>query len=148
MLDEREHKNVQICDESDYSYKEEHECIMTLTLCLIPLKKSRDKIYIWISEPTNGTKYIVEVTILFICQRMCGRRVLFREKGRLIKGKNILQRKLRKIFCEVCNQRGDMVELFWRAGCLLSFRHTLWTTCFWIHNWVYTWAKICELVHC
>ena len=80
MLDEREHKNVQICDESDYSYKEEHECIMTLTLCLIPLKKSRDKIYIWISEPTNGTKYIVEVTILFICQRMGWRRGLFRGK--------------------------------------------------------------------
>ena len=35
------------------------KCMIKRTLCMIPLKKKRiNKIYTWISEPTNGAKYL------------------------------------------------------------------------------------------
>ena len=45
-------------------------------------QNSRDKIYIWISEPTNGAKHLVEGNHIVYFQRMDGRRGLFREKVR------------------------------------------------------------------
>ena len=58
------------------------KCMMTLTISLIPLTKILDIIYIYIfiSEPTNGEKYIVKGNNIFICQRMSERGGLFRAK--------------------------------------------------------------------
>ena len=72
--------------------------ILTLTICLMLLKIIRNRIYIWISEPTNGKKVIWRVTILFISQRMDKIGGLFRAK---LRGPEIIksfQKKLGQLF--------------------------------------------------
>ena len=61
-------------------------------------ENTRDKLYIWISERTNGEKYLVEGNSLFIYQRMGDRGGSFISKGRLTEGKNTLQRKRGRTF--------------------------------------------------
>ena len=39
--------------------------MMKINLCLMNLKNTRDNIYIWISEPTNGAKYLVKGNNIF-----------------------------------------------------------------------------------
>ena len=59
-------KNGKIYDDSDFTCGENMKFMITLTLCLMTLKKILDiiYIYIWISEPTNGTKDIVNGNII------------------------------------------------------------------------------------
>ena len=52
-----------------------------------------DKLYIWLSDTTNGGKYLVEGNNIFIYQRMNEREGLFRAKRILPEGVNILQTK-------------------------------------------------------
>ena len=44
-------------------------------------KNTRDKLYIWLSETTNGNNILWRVTILFISQIMGDRYGLFIAKG-------------------------------------------------------------------
>ena len=60
MLEAMEHKNGNICGDSDYICGEEHEILMTITLYLMPSEKIPGNIYIWISEPTNDAKDILK----------------------------------------------------------------------------------------
>ena len=53
----------------------------------------RDKLYIWLSDTTNGERDLVEGKIIFISQRMDERGRLFREKRRRPEEINILKRK-------------------------------------------------------
>ena len=64
ILESTELKNGNIYDDSGSSYGGEMIWIMILTLCMMPLKKILEIIYIyiniWISKPTNGAKYILK----------------------------------------------------------------------------------------
>ena len=70
----------------------------TLTLCLIPLKNSRYKIYIWVSELNNSTKYLVEVKGGYSEQKEDKQNTKIACKGYKA-----------ACFGEVCNSRGNMV---------------------------------------
>ena len=49
-------ENGNICDDYDLTLGRNIKCTTKFILCLIPLKNSRYKIYIWIYEPSNGKK--------------------------------------------------------------------------------------------
>ena len=66
----------------------------TYSLSISFYQNTIDKMYLWISEPTNGSKYLVKGKKLFVYQRMDERGGLFREKVKLPDGKNSLQMKL------------------------------------------------------
>ena len=60
MLEAMELKNGKICDDSDYACGGEHEMYYyTYYLSGTP-ENTRDNIYIYISEPTNGEKHLVK----------------------------------------------------------------------------------------
>ena len=61
MLEAMEHKNGNICDNSDSKFGEEQKLDDdTYSMSDEPAQNTIDNIYIWISEPTNGTEYLVE----------------------------------------------------------------------------------------
>ena len=75
------------------------KCLMKVTLCLMTLNKIVEikYTYVFLNQPMEQN-ILWRVTILFIFQRMGGRRGLLREKVRWPEGKNILQRKLGNLF--------------------------------------------------
>ena len=67
--------------------------MMTLDLCMIPLKKILEINYTCVSMTQPMEIYILwRVTIFFIYQKMDERGRVFIAKGRRLEGKNILQR--------------------------------------------------------
>ena len=91
MLEAMVRKNGYICDDSESSCGESHEMYdETHSLSDYLEQNRRDKIYIWVFEPTNGTKVLWRTAILFISQRQGGRGGLFREKGRWLEVKDSL----------------------------------------------------------
>ena len=52
-------------------------------------KNTKDKLYIWLSDTTNGEKYLVEGSNFFIYKRMDERGGLFKAKKRWPEVKNI-----------------------------------------------------------
>ena len=75
-------------------------------------QNNRDKIYIWISEPTNGEKYLMVVNNVFYLS--CNRwyRGVIQSKRKMTRRESILQRKLGIQFW-----RG--IELAGRNGCII-----------------------------
>ena len=68
--------------------------MMKLNICMMPLKKILEINYTYGSLKQPMAKNILwRIIILFISRRMGDRAGLFRAKGRLSEGKNILQRK-------------------------------------------------------
>ena len=69
-LDETERKNGNICDDSDYSFGEEHEMDYNTYSLSDTLEQNiiyiyiYIYIYIWISGQTNGEKYLVKGNIV------------------------------------------------------------------------------------
>ena len=66
MLEYIELENGNICDDSNYSCGQEHKIYNDTYSMPGDLKQNNiDKIYIWISEPTNGEKYLMVVNNVF-----------------------------------------------------------------------------------
>ena len=56
------------------------KCMTEIILCLIPLNKILDKLYIWLSDTTNVKRDLVEVNNIFLSHIMDVRGGLFRAK--------------------------------------------------------------------
>ena len=109
ILEAMEHENGQIYDESDSGCGEEHEMDgYTYSLYGSLEKNSRDKIYIWISEPTNGAKDLVEGNNIFYFRDWVGEGGCSEQKEDDQKAKIACKGYEGACFGEVCNRRGYM----------------------------------------
>ena len=75
-------------------------------------KNTRDKKYVRISEPTNGAEYLVKGNRFIYLSDNEWERGVINSKRNMTIGKKYFKGNECIYFGEVCNQRGDMVELF------------------------------------
>ena len=126
-------------------------CILTLILAvgrsmkwMMTLNKlsnfleenTRFKLYIWLSDTTNGERDLVEGNNIFNSSENGWERGVIQIKTKMTRKKKYCKGNEGVYFGESCNRWGDMVAWFRGAWSFLLFIHTFWTTWWWIHNWV------------